>query len=494
MISATSFRWYFVPLFILCLRLALPAFFLVNGAFAFMSKSACYVVYILVWVFGLLINAFGTVNAVLALAVSIWPFWFYLNTATSGDSKAHQGHQQQHPETLEDDFEERPGTPIPDLEEDLDYDPLPEPIPTHRRRHRKSKRRDSSKGGGSTTALPTTGAGTSSARSSNGTFKSNGDSPGYGHGYGQPLVPPITSDNSFYYGKRWFHSCKAASSTFRTRSTMSGYVQVRRQSSKDPSLPISSSPVLERLELVPVPAAPKDTHPHLPPPPPTLAGPRVPEYSIPLFAPLDKPRRTSQEGPSSTPHQRPSNRLARWSNKTSRPLALSTSGLPEALPSPFHSTQHAYSPMIVEVEHDESLVLTHRLELLSSNSLPPSPRLVKMASPIIDHNTRDTGLAVAFSELAAECDEYSDYSDDSMDIDDSDFSDSDSMDSDSPMDVDPVLREVDVDMDAWHHPPVESPFLGNRYAPSLRYRFTGLSLAPSWEDPYHDHNMLVDTC
>lgn len=118
-----------------------------------------------------------------------------------------------------------------------------------------------------------------------------------------------------------------------------------------------------------------------------------------------------------------------------------------------------------------------------------------MASPIIDHHTRDPGLAVVFSELATECDVYSDSSDDSMDIDGSDFSDSDSMDiGNSPMDVDPVPLEVDIDMDAWDHPPVESPFLGNSYAPSLRYRFTGLSLAPTWEDPYHDLNMLVDTC
>ncbi|KAF9500202.1 hypothetical protein BDN71DRAFT_1427469 [Pleurotus eryngii] len=492
MISATSFRWYFVPLFILCLRLAHPTFFLINGLFALMSKSAGYVVYILVWVFGLLVNAFGTVNAVLALAVCIWPFWFYLKTATSGDSKVLQEHQQLHPATPDDDLEGSPDIPIPDLEEDLDHDPLSEPIPTaHRRRHRKSKRRASSKGGRSTTAPPTTGAATSSARSSNGTL-GNDDSPGYGHGYGQPLVPPTTSDNSWYYGKRRFQSCHPASSTPRARSTMTGCVQARRQSSKDPFLPIRCPPVLERLELVPVPAAPKDTPPRLPPPPPTPAGPRVPEDSIPLFAPPDKPRRTSQRGRS--PHQRPSHRLARRSIEISRPLALSTSGLPEALPSPVSPAQYAYSPMIVEVEHNESVVLAHRLELLSVDSPPSSPLLVKMASPIIGHNTRDVGLAVVFSELAMECDEYSDFSDDSMDIDGSGFSDSDSMDiGHSSMDVDPAPQEVDVDMGAWDHTPVEGPFLGNSYAPSLRYRFSGLSLAPTWEDPYHDHNMLVDS-
>lgn len=120
-----------------------------------------------------------------------------------------------------------------------------------------------------------------------------------------------------------------------------------------------------------------------------------------------------------------------------------------------------------------------------------------MASPIIDHDTRDTGLAILFRELAIECGQDSDSGDDPMDFDGSGFSDSDSdsMDFDySPMDVDPVLVNVDVDMDAWDHPPVQSPFLGNAYAPSLRYHFTGLSLAPTWEDPYHDYNMLVDTC
>ncbi|KAF4574533.1 hypothetical protein EYR36_005877 [Pleurotus pulmonarius] len=374
MISATSFRWYFVPLFFLSLRLIRPVWFLLSGPFALAWKAAGCFVSILVWIFGFLINAFGIVNTVLALAVCSSVFWLYLKVANSGVLDPSSLHDHQPNGVLEDAPEEIPD--VPDLEEDLDHsDPLPEPIPA-------------------------------------------------------------------------------------------------RSPAKSPPLPIPTSPLVEGSEPVPVPAPQAS-------PSPTQAQE---DGTIPAFPPPDKSRRVSKKVRSSAPYQRP-----RQSNRTSRQPTLSLSGISKVTPSPLPSARHPYSPMIVEAGYDESLVLADRLEFLSISSAPPSPLLVKMASPIIDQGACDVG----WRELALECDEEdSDYSDDSMDVDGSEFGDSDSnyMDLGSfPMDVDSVPAELDVDMDAWDHPPVESPLLGNTYAPSLRYQFTGLSLE-------EDHDMLVDAC
>lgn len=121
-----------------------------------------------------------------------------------------------------------------------------------------------------------------------------------------------------------------------------------------------------------------------------------------------------------------------------------------------------------------SSITAPRLSCAEKFQHVPSAPLVKMASPIIGHGARDGGLAPYFHDFTMEIDEDSDSSDDDDDDDDS-------------MDVDPTpVESGDVDMDAWDHPPVESPLLGNSYAPSLRYRFSGLYLGPD------DHRMAVD--
>ncbi|KAF4602521.1 hypothetical protein EYR40_005732 [Pleurotus pulmonarius] len=465
MISATSFRWYFVPLFFLSLRLIRPVWFLLSGPFALAWKAAGCFVSILVWIFGFLINAFGIVNTVLALAVCFSFFWLYLKVANSGVLDPSSLHDHQPNGVLEDAPDEIPD--VPDLEEELDHsDPLPEPIPARSRKHKKSKRRGSSKGEVSATTPPTTETGTPSVGTSEWTSKK-----GYGHGYGQPLVPPVTSAN-WYCDNSLYRSRRKNPHAFSYRSFAISHAIVHRLAAKSPPLPIPTSPLVEGSEPVPVPA------PQAPPSPAQAQE----DGTAPAFPPPDKSRRVSKKGRSSAPYQRP-----RQSNRTSRQPTLSLSGLSKVTPSPLPSARHAYSPMIVEAGYDESLVLADRLELLSISSAPPSPLLVKMASPIIDQGACDVG----WRELALECDEEdSDCSDESMDVDGSEFGDSDSnyMDLGSfPMDVDPIPVEFDVDMDAWDHPPVESPLLGNTYAPSLRYQFTGLSLE-------EDHDMLVDAC
>ncbi len=101
-----------------------------------------------------------------------------------------------------------------------------------------------------------------------------------------------------------------------------------------------------------------------------------------------------------------------------------------------------------------------------------------MASPIIGHSARNGGLTSFVRDFAMGVDQDSDSTDDSIDVD----SYSDSSDNDDSMDVDITAVEfLDVDMDAWDHPPVQSPLLGNSYAPSLRRHFSGLHIGPIYE-------------
>ncbi|KAF7430673.1 hypothetical protein PC9H_006382 [Pleurotus ostreatus] len=492
MISITAFpRWYSVSL---CLALFLaqlftrPACLLVTGGLALMASLPGHILSLCTsasTLFVALAEGFSTINAALVLVMCVYPVLYCLTLGTAGDSDSPSADSQWRGTTT--------STPevIPDFEPSCKY--------------QKWTRRTFSKGGMSPITPPatpprttgTTGS-TSSARTSDSTWNYGdslgGHGIGHGHGYeyyeyGQRRVRPLTS-TSLRSGDRWTTPSQKggplASSTPGTRTYLAlkqAYITVR-PTPIPTTLDPGCAPPVPKPSLQP-PSLPQLPSPaQLPSPPPTPVALHVPVKvkTAPTFV-SKKPTRIAQKALRAAPfrYQKPSY-LVRQSKRTSRSARHPTSGLP--VPLAVSPAQDVGSPMIVDFE-DKPLVLADHLEF-SCTPLSCAEKfqhvsfapLVKMASPIIGHDTRDRGLAPYFHDFTMEIDQDSDSSDD-------DDSDDDSMDVDPPRPV----ESGDVDMDAWDHPPVESPLVGYTYAPSLRHRFSGLYIRPSCED---DHNMAVD--
>ncbi|KAF9499507.1 hypothetical protein BDN71DRAFT_119217 [Pleurotus eryngii] len=485
MISITPFaRWYAVPLFLALFLAQLsphPAHLMVTGALALMASSPGHILSLCASVSALFValaEGFSTINAVLVLVMCVYPVLYCLTLGTAGDSDSPSAGSQWRGTT--------DSTPeaIPDSEPSYEY--------------QKWARSTFSKGGTSPITPPatpprttgTTGS-TYPLRASDTTWNYSdslrGHGMGYRHGYeyGQRRAPFI-AHTSLHSGDRWSTPSpkggSMASSAPGTRIYLDlkqPYVTVR--SAQIPTIldPVCAPPVPKpspQPPSLPQPSSPAQ----LPSPPPTPVALHVPAKvkTTPTFV-SKKPARIVQKALRAAPfrYQKPSY-LVRQSRRTSRSASYVTSGLP--VPLAASPTQDMGSPMIVDFE-DEPLVLADRLELLSIISpqfscakkvqdMPFAP-LIKMASPINGHGARDGGLVPYFHDFIMEIDQDSDSSDDD----------------DDSMDVDPTpVESGDVDMDAWDHPPVESPLLGNNYAPSLRHRFSGLYLGPD------DHNMAVD--
>ncbi|KAF4593161.1 hypothetical protein AB1N83_013356 [Pleurotus pulmonarius] len=470
MISATAFtRWYFVPLFLALILLLVPAAsFLVTGALALMASSAGRFLSLFASVSGLLValeERLRALNAALVLAICVYFVWYFLTLGNAGDSDPPSAHSQWH------------GTANTTSAD------IPKSEPSF-----KWTRSTFSNGGTSsstqpTTPLPTPGTSgsTSSARTFDATWK-DGDSLrghriGHGFEYGQRRVSPITS-TTLRSGNPWTTPAHKGDSLVSSPPSTRGYFALSTPSGTVPSVPIAPY-----LDPPPAPPVLKPSPPQLPSPPPTpvVPPPRAGVKTKSSVGPKNLYKISQKDGHHAFFRpQSSARRQARQLKKAPRscpppaPLLSSTDV----------SAQDPGSPMIFEFE-DESLLLADRLEVLSIASprvtcaqkldnMPFAP-LVKMASPIIGHSA---GPASFVRDFSMEIDQDSDSTDDSVDAD----FDSDWGDDDYSMDVDPPAVDTgDVDMDAWDHPPVQSPLLGNSYAPSLRRHFSGLHIGPIYE-------------
>ncbi|KAF4593170.1 hypothetical protein EYR38_008882 [Pleurotus pulmonarius] len=472
MISATAFtRWYFVPLFLALILLLVPAVsFLVAGALALMASSAGRILSLFASVSGLFValeERLRALNAALVLAICVCFVWYFLTLENAGDSDPPSQHSQWHNTAN--------ATPadIPKSEPSVKW-----------------TRSTFSKGGTSSRSTPTTplrtpgaSGSTSSARTFDATWN-HGDSlrgHGIGHGYEyrQRQVSPSTS-TSLHSGNPWTTPAHKGDLLVSSPPSTRGYFALSR-----PSVTARSVPVAPSLDLPPAPPVLKPSPPQLPslPPTPVAPPPRAEVKTKSAVGPKNLYKISQKDGHHAFFRpQSSARRQARQLKRSPRtclpvPPLLSTDV----------SAQDPGSPMIFEFE-DESLLLADRLEVLSIGSprvtcaqkvdnTPFAPP-VKMVSPIIGHSAREGGPTSFVRDFAMEIDQDSDSSDDSVGADfDSDWSADD-----YSMDVDPPTVDTgDVDMDAWDHPPVQSPLLGNSYAPSLRRHFSGLHIGPIYE-------------
>ncbi|KAF4569871.1 hypothetical protein EYR40_008853 [Pleurotus pulmonarius] len=472
MISATAFtRWYFVPLFLaLILLLAPAARLLVTGALALMASSAGRILSLFSSVSGLLValeERLRALNAALVLAICVYFVWCFLTLENAGDSDPPSPHSQWH---------DTANTTPADI---------PKSEPSFKWTRSTFSKGETSSSTPPTTPLRTPGVSgsTSSARTFDATWK-HGDSlrgHGIGHGYeyGQRRVTPITS-TSLHSGNPWTAPAHKGDLLVSSPPSTRGYFALSR-----PSVTARPVPIAPSLDLTPAPPVLKPSPPQLPSPPPTPVAPppRAEAKTKSSVGPKNLYKISQKDGHHAFFRpQSSARRQARQLKKAPRSCPLPA----PLLSSTDVSAQDPGSPMVFEFE-DESLLLADRLEVLSITSprLPCSEKvenalapLVKMASPIIGHSARNGGPASFMRDVAMEIDQDSDSSDDSVGADfDSDWNADDySMDVDSP-----TIDTGDVDMDAWDHPPVQSPLLGNSYAPSLRRHFSGLHIGPIYE-------------
>ncbi|KAF4593159.1 hypothetical protein EYR38_008871 [Pleurotus pulmonarius] len=451
MISATAFtRWYFVPLFsalVLAQFLVPAASFLVTGALALMASSAGRILSLFASVSGLFValeERLSALNAALVLAICVYFVWCFLTLENAGDCDPPSAHSQWH---------DTANTTSADI---------PKSEPSFKWTRSTFSKGETSSSTPPTTPLRTPGASgsTSSARTFDATWN-HGD-----------------SLRSLHSGNTWTTPPHKGGSLASSAPSTRGYFALSR-----PSVTARSVPIAPSLDLPPAPPVLKPSPPQLPSPPPTPVAP----------PPRAEVKTKSSVGPKNLYKisQKDGHHAFFRPQSSARRQARQLKKAPRSCPPPAPllsstdvSARAPGSPMIFEYE-DESLLLADRLEVLSITSprvtcaqkldnMPFAP-LVKMASPIIGHSTPNGPF---MHDFAMEIDQDSDSTDDSIDVD----SDSDSSDNDDSMDVDvTAVESLDVDMDAWDHPPVQSPLLGNSYAPSLRRHFSGLHIGPIYE-------------